>query len=156
MFEMNDKTMEPTLIMETITNEIKIIDSLWKTIDKIQGYFDGYLKLEWQNIKPSEMQEEVKDFLKELKGIKNLDRKSNVSQGVFKEIQNWSQFLPILEELKKDAMIVPDNRHWKQFGEIINQNFNLTDQTKLKVFWDLELFSPLLKEKIEELTEKST
>ena len=79
MFEMNDKTMEPTLIMETITNEIKIIDSLWKTIDKIQGYFDGYLKLEWQNIKPSEMQEEVKDFLKELKGIKNLDRKSNVS-----------------------------------------------------------------------------
>lgn len=36
------------------------------------------------------MQEEVKDFLKELKGIKNLDRKSNVSQGIFKEIQNWS------------------------------------------------------------------
>ncbi len=87
---MPDKTQEPSQIMETINSELKIIDTLWRTIDKIQSYFEDYLKLEWSEIKPAQMQDEVKDFLKELKGIKNLDRKSNVSQGIFKEIQNWS------------------------------------------------------------------
>lgn len=61
-----------------------------------------------------------------------------------------------MEELKKDSMIVPDDRHWKQFGVIISQHFQLQDQTKLDVFWRLELYSPVLKEKIEELTEKAT
>ncbi len=131
MFEMPDKTQEPNQLMEAIFNEIKVIDTLWKTIVKIQRFFEDYLKLEWSQIKPGDMQEEVKDLLKELKGIKNLDRKSNVSQGIFREIQNWSQFLPIIEELKKESMTVPDNRHWKQFAVIIEQPFVLQDNTQL-------------------------
>lgn len=65
------------------------------------------------------MQEDVKDLLKALKSIKGLDRKSNVAQGILKDIQNWSLFLPIIEDLKKDSMIVPDDRHWKEFKNIV-------------------------------------
>lgn len=36
------------------------------------------------------MQDEVKELFKKLKAIKGLDRKSNVAQGIIKEIQNWS------------------------------------------------------------------
>lgn len=45
MFEMTDKTVEPSQLMETLTTELKIIDSLWKTIDKIQAHFEEYLSL---------------------------------------------------------------------------------------------------------------
>jgi len=56
---------------------------------------------------------------KELTKIKGVDRKSNVYKGISKDIKNWIQFLPIIEDLKKDAMIVPGDRHWKSFKEII-------------------------------------
>jgi hypothetical protein len=41
--------------MEGIFNEIKVIDTLWNTIDKIQKFFEGYLRLEWSQIKPGDM-----------------------------------------------------------------------------------------------------
>jgi hypothetical protein len=61
-----------------------------------------------------------------------------------------------LEELRKDAMIVPDNRHWIEFARILNSNFLLNEKTVLKEFWDFDLYNPKTKEQIEELTEKAS
>jgi hypothetical protein len=44
------------------------------------------LETSWAKIQPAEMQEEVKDLFKKLKAIKGLDRKSDVAQGIIKEI----------------------------------------------------------------------
>ena len=65
------------------------------------------------------MQENVKGLQKGLTQIKGFDRKRDVFRGITKIIKNWMLFLPIIEDLKKDSMNVPDDRHWKQFKKIL-------------------------------------
>ena len=112
--------------------------------------------MSWKEIDAVEMQDDTKALNKELTKIKGVDRKSNVYKGISKDIKNWIQFLPIIEDLKKDAMVVPDDRHWKCFKKIIGEEFEVNDTMKLSILWDFNIFSNEYKEKIEELTEKAT
>ena len=102
------------------------------------------------------MQDDTKQLNKELTKIKGVDRKSDVYKGVAKDIKNWILFLPIIEDLKKDAMSVPDDRHWKAFKKILGQDFEVNDEMKLETLWGFKIFGGEFKEQIEELTEKAT
>lgn len=53
-------------------------------------------------------------------------------------------------------MIVPDDRHWKEFKQIIGQEFQFGEKVFLKQFYEYEIYTNKYKEKIEELTEKAT
>ena len=102
------------------------------------------------------MQEELKQANKDLTQLKGIDRKSNVFQGITAEIKSWLLFLPIIEELKKDAMNVPDDRHWNRFKKIVDADTSIVATTPLRTLWNLEIFSTKFKEQIEELAEQAT
>ena len=87
------------------------------------------------------MQDQTKQLNKALTKIKGVDRKSNVYRGIAADIKNWILFLPIVEDLKKEAMTVPDDRHWKGFKEIIGRDFEINDEMQLSVLWDFQIFS---------------
>jgi dynein heavy chain len=156
MFEFPDKPQQAQKNMEVIRIETAAIKRLWLHIEKTQQLFASYFEKTWADTKASEMQEELKAFNKELTSLKGVDRKSNVFQGVAAEVKNMGLFLPIVEELKKDCMTVPDNRHWTRFNTIIGKQFSLQPTTPLKAIWDFEVFQGKFKEQIEELTEQAT
>lgn len=156
MFEFEDKPANCVKHMEAIQGEIQIIRKLWTHIKKTLDVFSAYLKSHWANVNPVEMQEEIKNLNKGLNQLKGIDRKSNVYNSIFSELKNWNLFLPIVEELKKDAMNVPDDRHWKKFKTIIGREFKLQSELPLSTLWDFEIYSVKFKEQIEELTEQAT
>ena len=155
MFEFPKKTEKAHSNIKMIKNEINLVKKLWTHIKKTQDYFAESLLKKWKDIDPIEMQDDVKKLNRDLTQIKGVDRKSNVYQGISKEIRNWMQFLPIIEELNKDAMVVPDDRHWKKFKEILNKEFEVNGEMKLETLWNFKIFSNEYKEQIEELTEKA-
>jgi dynein heavy chain len=155
MLEFSEKPQQAQKNMEMIRNETSMIKRLWSHIHKTNDLFKTYLDVSWAKVNASDMQEEVKAYNKELTMLKGIDRKSNVFQGISSEIKNWSLFLPIIEELKKDSMTVPDNRHWKKFQTIIGKDFTLTPETPLRTLWEFEIYAGKFKEQIEELAEQA-
>ncbi|MCP4294102.1 MAG: hypothetical protein GY786_00655 [Proteobacteria bacterium] len=131
MFDFPEKTQEAHKNMKMIKNETDLIRRLWAHIKKVQDQFSNNLLMCWKAIDAVEMQDNTKKLNKELTKIKGVDRKSNVYKGIAKDIRNWVLFLPIIEDLKKDAMVVPDDRHWKDFKTIIEKNFEVNDNMQL-------------------------
>jgi dynein heavy chain len=87
--------------------------------------------------------------------MKGIDKKSNVFIGINKDIRNWLVFLPLISEMKNDAMIVDDDRHWDAIKEHLKQDFTVEDDMKLNMFWDMNIYDPKLREEIEEITDRA-
>ena len=82
--------------------------TLWEHIDICLNIFSGYMEAKWIDTKPFDMEEDVKKLFKTLKDMR-ADKKCNAYLGVLDEIKRWLVFLPLISELRDDAM---RPRHW--------------------------------------------
>lgn len=156
MFEFPEKINSSQKSLDMINNEVKVVRTLWTHIKDIKDLFQTYLQTKWEMVDAQQMQEDVKMYARKLTQMRGIDKKSDVFRGILKDIKNWSQFLPIVEELRKDAMTVEDDRHWKKFKEITQTDQNFGSETPLQIFWDFEIYGIKLREEIEEITEQAT
>jgi dynein heavy chain len=46
--------------------------------------------------------------------MKGIDKRSNTFVGISEDLRKWATFIPLLIELKDNAMNTPDGRHWKE------------------------------------------
>ena len=155
MFKLPEKTSQSKKNLEMIRNETRLVSELWSHIKKTQSVFAGYRQLSWGNVNAQTMQEETKALGKKLTQMRGIDKKSDVFRGVMKDIKTWAQFLPIVEELRKDAMNVEDDRHWKKFKRIMDVEFDLNKDTPLETFWEFGITGADVREEVEEITEQA-
>lgn len=89
----------------------------------------------WIETDPFDMEEEVKRLFKLLKDMK-CDKKSNVYQGIQEDIKKWLVFLPLIAELRNDAM---RDRHWKSIKDKVQKDFEVNETLLLKDVYNLNL-----------------
>lgn len=89
----------------------------------------------WVDTDPFEMEEEVKKQLKTLKEMR-VDKKCNAYLGIQDEVKKWLVFLPLIAELRDDAM---RDRHWKMIKTKVQKDFEIDDNLYLKDVFNLNL-----------------
>lgn len=60
------------------------------------------------------MEDQIKKYKKYLIDMKGIDKRSNTFVGISEDLRKWATFIPLLIELKDNAMNTPDGRHWKE------------------------------------------
>ena len=93
------------------------------------------------------MEEEVKRQQKILKEIK-VDKKCNAYLGIQDEIKKWLVFLPLISELRDDAM---RPRHWKAIKDKVQKEFEINEKLGLRDVFNLNLNK--YQEDVEEITD---
>lgn len=93
------------------------------------------METKWIDTDPFEMEEEVKKQMKTVKEMK-VDKKCNAYVGINDEIKRWLVFLPLIAELRDDAM---RDRHWKMIKDKVQKDFEIDDNLFLKDVYNLNL-----------------
>lgn len=139
---------------ENICTEIEVMKHLWEHIERCEKKCNDYLNLEWKDIDPTFIQDEIKNqMLKPLNNIKKIDKKTNMTYRDFqKRLKQWETFMGLIAELKKPSMTVEDDRHWASVRNLVNDDFTLEDSLKLELFWGYDLYDPKIKEQIEDIS----
>lgn len=81
------------------------------------------------------MEDEAKKNMKNLKEMK-VDKKNNAYIGIQDEIKKWLVFLPMIAELRDDAM---RDRHWDAIRKKVGVNFADPNTLLLKDIFNLNL-----------------
>lgn len=155
MFEYPEVIEQAKKNLEMISKDTGSIKGLWFQIKKIQDLFEEWLDMGWEHVDGQEMADKLKVENKLLTGLPNLDRKSNVFMGIAADIKNWNIFLPLVQEMKSEAMAAPDDRHWNKVRELLSTDFQIDNELKLRKFWECEIYTNKYKEFIEECTEQA-
>lgn len=155
MFDMQEGTGSSRKTLLGIQEEIVALRELWEHINVIQETYEKFKQAEWKDIISAEMEDETKALQKKLTKIKKIDKKINTYGEANRYIKNWINFLPLIGELKSNAMEVEDDRHWNNFREQLNTDLVVEESTKLEVFWDLQLYIPHKKDCVDEITERA-
>jgi dynein heavy chain len=95
------------------------------------------------------MEDEVKTLFKTLKEMK-CDKKCNAYIGITEEIKRWLVFLPLIAELRDDAM---RERHWKAIKDKVQKDFHVDDKLLLRDVYNLNLNK--YQEDVEEITDQA-
>lgn len=93
------------------------------------------------------MEDEVKKLMKTLKDMK-VDKRANAYLGILEEIKKWLIFLPLIAELRDQAM---RERHWGAVRKIVKVNFVVDSKLILQDVYNLNLGDH--KEDVEEITD---
>jgi dynein heavy chain len=93
------------------------------------------------------MEDEVKKLMKTLKDMK-VDKRANAYLGILEEIKKWLIFLPLIAELRDQAM---RERHWNAIRKIVKVNFIVDSKLILQDVYSLNLGDH--KEDVEEITD---
>jgi dynein heavy chain len=103
----------------------------------------------WLDTKPYDMEEDVKKLQKTSKDIK-VDKKCNAYFGLMQNIKSWLVFLPLIAELRDDAM---RERHWQALKNEIKKDFEVDAKLTLKDVFNLNLQQQ--SESVEEITDQA-
>ena len=107
------------------------------------------MKSKWLDTKPYDMEEDVKKPQKVTKDIK-CDRKCNAYLGLMQDIKNWFVFLPLIAELRDEAM---RERNWSALKKAIKKDFNVDNKLTLRDVFNLNLNQQ--SETVEEITDQA-
>lgn len=89
----------------------------------------------WIETDPFDMEEEVKGLFKGLRDMK-VDKKCNTYLGILDDIKKWLVFLPLIQELRNDAM---RPRHWQLIKDKVQKSFEVNEKLLLKDVFNLSL-----------------
>jgi dynein heavy chain len=146
---------KPELINKAVKDveNIKVLVSnmkaLWDHIAKCQMTFDGFMDTKWNDTNPGDMDEITKKLMKQLKEMK-VDKRANAYIGILDQIKKWIIFLPLIEDLRNEAM---RERHWNSLKDKIGVNFEINDKLLLKFIYDLDLGK--YQEDVEEIADQA-
>lgn len=105
------------------------------------------MEAKWVDINPFDMEEEVKRLFKILKEMK-CDKKCNAYLGIQEDIKRWLVFLPLIAELRDEAM---RDRHWKAIKDKVQKDFEVNSHLSLRDVYNLNLNK--YQEDVEEITD---
>mmetsp|Transcript_27570 Transcript_27570/g.19983 ORF Transcript_27570/g.19983 Transcript_27570/m.19983 type:complete len:80 (+) Transcript_27570:2473-2712(+) len=77
-----------------------------------------------------------------------VEKKCNAYQGILDEIKKWQIFLPLIGDLRNDAM---RDRHWQQIKDKVGKEFTVDSNLTLREVYNLNLNK--YAEDVEEVTE---
>ena len=142
--------IEPSVTsVKDIKTEVESMKTLWDHIRLCETTFEDYMKTSWLETKPYDMEEDVKKLQKTTKEIR-VDKKCNAYLGLTQSIKRWLVFLPLIAELRDDAM---RERHWTALKKEIKQDFVVDDKLTLRDVYNLNLDKQA--EAVEEITEQA-
>lgn len=136
-------------LIESIRTEVESMKILWDQIKLCQATFEDFMRSKWLDTKPYDMEEDVKKLQKVAKDIK-CDRKCNAYVGLMQDIKNWLIFLPLIAELRDEAM---RERHWTALKKAIGKDFSVDDKLTLRDVFNLNLSQQ--SENVEEITDQA-
>lgn len=148
-FEHPDAINASQAQIEVIETEMDAMSRLWDHAGYCQGIFNENLQTTWYKTNSDEMEEVVKKLQKSLKEMK-VDKKCNTYTGLLEEIKKWIVFLPLVGQLRDQAM---RDRHWDAIREKCKTEFTIDDNLLLKFIWDLQLTK--IAEDVEEITDQA-
>jgi Dynein heavy chain, N-terminal region 2 len=115
-FEFPEATLQASKVLEQIKSDKNAILLLWEHVKKCHELFEEYKNKSWAEIDAMTMADEVKQKNKELTTLKNVDKKCNTFVGISKDLRNWTNFLPLIYEMKDDAMNSRTTATGRRFG----------------------------------------
>lgn len=121
--------------------------TLWDHIKECLDTFEGFMTSKWIETSPGDMEEDTKKLMKTLKDMK-VDRKCNAYVGIMEEIKKWLVFLPLIAELRNEAM---RDRHWDALRAEVQKDFQVDDKLTLRDVFNLNLNKH--SEAVEEITD---
>jgi dynein heavy chain len=139
----------PEKQVEHIRAEVNNMKALWDHIAKCQSTFETYMQTGWPAIEPFEMEDVVKKFMSGLKNMK-VDRRCDAYEGLMKEIKKWLTFLPLIGELRNEAM---RERHWDMIRKLVGREFQVDETLFLRDIYDMNLAQ--YAEDVEECTDQA-
>jgi len=95
------------------------------------------------------MEDECKKLMRSLKEMK-VDKKQHAYNGILEDIKAWLIFLPLIGDLRDDAM---RDRHWQKIKDKVQKDFSVDDKLLLKDVFELNLGK--YKEDVEEITDQA-
>lgn len=95
------------------------------------------------------MEEDVKKLMKTLKDMR-CDKKCNAYLGILEDIKKWLVFLPLIAELRDEAM---RPRHWQAIKAKVQKDFEVIDKLTLRDVFNLNLNK--YQEDVEEITDQA-
>lgn len=95
------------------------------------------------------MDGDTKKLLKQLKEMK-VDKRANAYIGIMDAIKKWIIFLPLIEDIRTDAM---RERHWESLKNKIGVQFEINDKLLLQFIYDLDLGK--YQEDVEEIADQA-
>lgn len=132
----NPESIEvPEKQVDGIKNEVNAMKQLWDHIAVCQEQFETNMGTAWPEIDPFAMEEAVKKLLSALKNMK-VDKRADAYDGLMKEIKKWLIFLPLIGELRNDAM---RERHWDMIRELVKKEFAVDASLFLRDIYDMNL-----------------
>jgi len=66
-------------------------------------------------------------------------RKTDAYLDYFKYLKTWTTFTELIIELSDENMTVDDDRHWQAVRKLLNKDFTITSNSKLKMLWDMDI-----------------
>lgn len=135
--------------LEAIQTEVENMKILWEHIDLCLGKFESYMKSKWVETNPFDMEDECKKLMRSLKEMK-VDKKQHAYNGILEDIKAWLIFLPLIGDLRDDAM---RDRHWQKIKDKVQKDFSVDDKLLLKDVFELNLGK--YKEDVEEITDQA-
>jgi dynein heavy chain len=135
--------------VDNIKIEVESMNILWDHIKLCEGTFEEYMTTKWIETKPYDMEEDVKRLMKTTKDIK-VDKKCNAYTGLVTNIKSWLTFLPLIAELRDEAM---RERHWTALKKEIKKDFEIDDKLTLRDVFNLNLNQQV--ETVEEITDQA-
>jgi dynein heavy chain len=140
MFGFPDAVEGSQKTIENVNSFINIIEKLWEIIDATNKTLDEFLNLAWKEVNCDKMEDAIKQSKKTLtSNIKGQVRKTDAYLDFFKHLKKWTTFVELIAELIDENMIVDDDRHWQAVRDLLKKNFKVTDNTQLRVLWEMNI-----------------
>ncbi|CAE8676112.1 unnamed protein product, partial [Polarella glacialis] len=122
-------------VMAQMFEDVAGVRVVWEhEVERIK-MTEHFLVQRWADVRPVEMEDDVKVHFKKLKEFK-LDKKLDVYQGMQEVIKRWVVFCPLVGELSDTSM---RSRHWAMLMKLCGKNVEVTSNILLRDMWNLEL-----------------
>ncbi len=122
-------------VLGQIKDDVNSCRSLWKFEEQRILQAEIHLSQRWGDVRPSDMEDEVKALTKKLREVK-VERKCDAYLGIQDILKKWGIFCPLMSELRDPAM---RDRHWTQLMGLTGKTVAISGALLLRDMWNMEL-----------------
>ena len=140
MFGFQDAVETSHNTLKNVNTYIDVIQKLWQQIQSVGSQLDKFKTTYWKDVNTNQMEDTIKKAKKALtSNIKGQVRKTDAYLDYFKYLKTWTTFTELIIELSDENMTVDDDRHWQAVRKLLNKDFTITSNSKLKMLWDMDI-----------------
>ena len=134
--ELFEVAVIPWRDLKTCRGELNMLKTIWDFVQLVLDIFASFRQTLWPVIDVEAMMDVTKKLQKEVKTLPRAIHKYDVHIGLMAAIGSMSTSLPLVQDLRDDAMRA---RHWTQLMQACGQHFVMDDKLPLDTLIRLEL-----------------